>query len=219
MELRRVTEMSGIDFLLIHSNMLSREQVRETLTLPLQVIFLADFAEGRFTDLPICQVVDDASAHIGLCLDYLIGKNCEKLAMITYPREEVYNLEYIQVAEATAERRKINLKILSLPPSIYLNDHAFRMECLRSVLDLVGPEIDGLYLSGIDFDLVRETRPELVSRCRIIATNANSHETAHLVTTFTSFYQTVYRLCDDHLAGRDITGRHVVNLDYRVVEP
>ncbi len=221
-ELHRAEQAHGADFLIVAASTLPRPQIELALKLSKPVIFLGDFSSGCYSDLPICQVVENSSIQSPpLCLDYLQSHGCRKIAMLTFSEQDYYNRIFIERAGRAAGERGLRLNALSLPKlSIQESlDQEVINARYRQLIEKIPSDADGLLLGGVHYPWVKAVAPDLTSRIRTISTGAHLNEIPHLESDFTPFYQKVHDLCEDYMNGCNIAGRHVVDLKYRIIEP
>ena len=219
-ELRNAEQVHGVDFLLVHSSRLTRKQIESTLRLSIPVIFLGDFESGCFPDLPICQVVENGSVQTPpLCLEYLQSQGCRKIAMLTFSNDAFYNRELSANAIKASDRLGQRLDILSLEDTGSLSTHEMIIDRYRQLVGKIPEDTDGLFLGGIHYPWLKEAMPNLTTRLKTISSGTHLNEIPHLESDFTPFHQWVHDLCEDYLKGGDISRRHIVNLNYRIVEP
>ena len=218
-ELRNAVQMHGSDFLLIHTDRLTREQIELTLKLSNPVIFLGDFKAGCFLDLPICQVVENGKIQPPLCLEYLQKRGCRKIAMLTFSDVAYYTRAFIANTTNEANKLGLHLDVFSLEDIGYQANHEAVIDCYRRLVEKIPADTDGLFLGGVHYPWLKEAAPDLAFRLKTISNGTHLDEIPHLESDFTQFHKRVHDLCDDYMQGRNIAGRHVVDLNYKIIEP
>lgn len=218
-ELQKAEQANGADFILIHTDLLTRSQIEMTLKLSKPVIFLGDFKEGCYSDLPICQVAENGSLQAPLCLDYLQQHGCRKIVLLTFSEQDFYNRIFIERAVTAAGERGLRLDAFCLSRLNAGASQEVINDAYRQLIDRIPSDTDGLLLGGVHYPWVKTVAPDLVFRIKTISTGTHLDEIPHMESDFTPFHQKVHDLCEDYMNGRKITGRHIVDMKYRIIEP
>lgn len=218
-ELRCAEQAYGADFVIIHADIMTSTQIESALKLSKPVMFLGDFKAGCYPELPICQVVEDGSMQAPLCLDYLRSSGCRKIAVLTFSELAYYNRIFIDRARIAAGKKGLRLDNFSLANLNAGDSQEVINDAYRQLIEKIPSDTDGLLLGGIHYPWVKVVAPDLASRIKTVSTGTHLNDIPHVESDFSLFYRKVHDLCEDYMNGLKITGRHVVDVKYRIIEP
>lgn len=221
LELKRIDDTHGIDAVIIHSAMFNRKQIKRCLEMRSPVIFIGDFQKGKFSDLPINKVTVGYK-FITHYLRYLLDRGYRQTGMLISSLNYSYNREFADFTVAEAKKLSMKLTIKDLPVGVHTFSEAKQDQAVSNALNkMIKKKVKSLIVAGVNFNIVRRNLDKMNIRIpkdiEIISTSEDEEGIPCLEVDFSKMYERVYELLEKLFENRNISERHVVNCDYKIV--